>query len=49
VKIELSRVNWPTRKQTVQYTVAVIVASFIVAAFLAGWDSVFGFVLNKII
>lgn len=47
VKIELTRVNWPTRKQTVQYTVAVIVASLIVAAFLGALDGVFSFILNK--
>lgn len=49
VKMELSRVNWPTKKETIQYTVAVIVASVVVAAFLGAWDSLFGFVLNKIL
>jgi len=49
VKIELGRVSWPTKKQTVQYTVVVIMMSVAVAAFLAAWDSIFGFVLNRML
>lgn len=49
VKIELSRVNWLTRKQTIQYTVAVIAASLVVAVFLGALDGVFGFVLNRVL
>ena len=49
VKIELARVSWPTRKQTIQYTLAVIVMSLAVAAFLGAWDSIFGFVLNRVL
>ncbi len=47
VKIELARVSWPTRKQTIQYTLAVIIMSIAVALFLGGWDSIFSFILNK--
>jgi preprotein translocase subunit SecE len=47
VKIELARVSWPTRKQTIQYTLAVIVMSIAVALFLGAWDSLFSLVLNK--
>lgn len=49
VKIELAKVSWPTRKQTVQYTVAVIAMSVVVALFLSAWDSIFEFVLNRIL
>ncbi|MBI2670326.1 MAG: preprotein translocase subunit SecE [Candidatus Yanofskybacteria bacterium] len=49
VKIELARVNWPTRKQTIQYTLAVIMMSLAVAAFLGAWDSIFSFVLNRVL
>lgn len=49
VKTELGRVSWPTKKQTVQYTVVVIIMSLAVAAFLTAWDSVFGFILNKLL
>ena len=47
VKIELARVSWPTRKQTIQYTLVVIVMSLAVALFLGMWDAVFGLVLNR--
>ena len=49
VKIELARVSWPTRKQTIQHTLAVIAMSIAVALFLGGWDLVFGFILNKFV
>lgn len=49
VKIELGRVSWPTKKQTVQYTAVVIIMSLAVAAFLTAWDSIFGFILNKLL
>jgi preprotein translocase subunit SecE len=49
VKIELARVSWPTRKQTIQYTLAVIVMSLVVAAFLGALDAVFSFILNRFI
>ena len=49
VKIELARVSWPSRKQTIQYTMAVIVMSLLVAAFLGALDAIFSFLLNKFI
>ena len=49
VKIELARVSWPSRKQTIQYTLAVIVMSLLVAAFLGALDAVFSFILNRFI
>ena len=49
VKIEMSRVNWPTRKQTVKYTLVVILMSLVVAGFLAAWDWIFGQVITRII
>jgi preprotein translocase subunit SecE len=49
VKIELGRVSWPTKKQTFHYTTVVILMSLVVAAFLAGWDSIFGFILNRVL
>ena len=49
VKIELGRVSWPTKKQTIQYTVVLLLMSFAVAAFLASWDAIFGFILNKLL
>ncbi len=49
VKIELARVSWPTRKQTIQYTLIVIIMSAAVALFLGAWDSIFSFVLDKFV
>lgn len=49
VKVELSRVNWPTQKQTLQYSLIVIGMSIAVALFLGGWDAIFGFILNKLL
>lgn len=42
-KAELKEVNWPTRSQTITYTVMVILISIFVAMFLGGVD----FGLNK--
>ena len=49
VKLELSRVNWPTKQQTIKHTIAVIVLSLVVAAFLGGLDFVFTWILNKFV
>jgi preprotein translocase subunit SecE len=49
VKLELKKVNWPTRNETVKYTLIVIGASVAVAAFLGALDFVFQFLLNKFI
>ncbi len=49
VKLELSRVNWPTRQQTIRYTGAVIILSLVVAVFLGALDFVFAYVLNKFV
>ena len=40
-KVELSRVNWPTQKEIIRYTVLVIVISLGVALFLGGLDFLF--------
>ena len=48
-RIELKKVTWPTRNQTVRYTVAVIAMSLAVAAFLGGLDVAFTFLLNTFV
>ena len=40
-KVELARVNWPTRKQVLRYTLLVIGISLSVALFLGGLDLLF--------
>lgn len=46
-KAELKHVSWPTKKQTIDFTVAVIAVSIAVSFFLAFFDKVFIFGLDK--
>jgi preprotein translocase subunit SecE len=45
VTSELKKVTWPTRKQTIDMTILVVVISMIVAIYLTGVD----LILKKII
>lgn len=47
VRIELAKVTWPTRKQTVQYTLVVIGLSLFIAVYLGALDALFGYILQK--
>ena len=49
VKLEIRKVNWPTRQQTVRYTLIILGISFAVAAFLGGLDFFFTMLLDKFI
>lgn len=44
---ELRRVSWPTREQTVQYTILVIIISLLVAALLGVLDYFFGALVSE--
>lgn len=46
---ELKHVSWPTRSQTIAYTIIVIVISFAVAYFLGFFDYGFTFLLKTFI
>lgn len=46
---ELTKVNWPSREQTINYTVIVIGISVAVAIFLGGLDYFFEFILKTFI
>jgi preprotein translocase subunit SecE len=48
-KAELLKVNWPTKKQTINYTLIIIGVSLAVALFLGGLDYAFGIILKKFI
>ncbi|MDO9230866.1 MAG: preprotein translocase subunit SecE [bacterium] len=48
-KVELTKVNWPTRKKTINYTIIVVGISLSVAIFLGGLDYFFGFLLKTFI
>lgn len=46
VKVEMKKVNWPTKKETMGDTIAVVIISLIVAFFLGGLDLIFSKILN---
>ncbi|TSC78383.1 MAG: Protein translocase subunit SecE [Parcubacteria group bacterium Gr01-1014_33] len=48
-KLELKKVTWPTREETIRYTVTVIVISGVVAIFLGGLDYLLQFALNRFV
>ena len=45
----MKSVNWPTRKQAVNYTLLVIGASIGVAIFLGAFDMLFAYLLGKFV
>jgi len=47
VKLEIKKVNWPTRQETLRYTLIVVGVSLAVAAFLGTLDFIFSRLLNK--
>jgi len=46
-KVELKKVNWPTRKETTKYTLIVIGSSLVVAIFLGGLDFFFTWIITN--
>ncbi|MDP2651286.1 MAG: preprotein translocase subunit SecE [bacterium] len=46
---ELSHVSWPTRKQTVVWTIITIIISILVAFYLGFFDYVFALILQKFV
>jgi len=48
-KEELLKVNWPSKKQTLNYTLIVIGISLAVAAFLGSLDYIFSYLLKVFI
>ena len=46
---ELRQVSWPTKKQTMNYTIVVVIASIAVAAFLGILDMIFSLGIEKYI
>ena len=49
VRLEMKKVNWPTREETIRYTLIVIGVSLAVAVFLGGLDFLFTTLLNNFI
>jgi preprotein translocase SecE subunit len=48
-RAEFKHVNWPTRRQAIRYTIAVIIISVLIAYFLGAFDSLFQFGLRKLL
>ena len=48
-KTEVKKINWPTREQTIRYSLIVIAISLTVAFFLGGLDFVFSSILKAVI
>jgi len=49
VGLEIKKVNWPSRQETIRYTLVVIGVSLVVALFLGGLDILFQYLLNRFI
>jgi len=49
VKLEIKKVNWPTRQQTTKYTLIVLGISVAVALFLGSLDFLFTTLLEKFV
>lgn len=49
VKIELAKVTWPTRQETMRYTMIVVGAGIGMAIFLGAWDFLFEWLLKHFI
>ena len=49
VKIELKKVTWPTKQETMRYTWAVVGISLGVALFLGAADLIFQWIINKFV
>lgn len=49
VRHELSKVNWPTKNQVINYTIVVVAISLAMAVFLGLLDFIFEWILNKFI
>lgn len=47
-KAEMRHVNWPTREQTINFTILVIAISLFVAAFLGFFDFIFVYLLKLV-
>lgn len=49
VKLEMRKVDWPTRKEWIKHTIMVIVVTLVVAVVLSGFDLLFTGILRKLI
>jgi preprotein translocase subunit SecE len=48
-RAEMKHVNWPTRKQAINFTLAVILISVVVSAILGLFDYLFTLAIEKLL
>ena len=48
-RVEMKKVSWPTRQQTMHYTALIIVVSLFLALYLGGLDYIFRAILNRFV
>ncbi|TSD02375.1 MAG: Protein translocase subunit SecE [Parcubacteria group bacterium Athens0714_24] len=48
-RVELKHVNWPTRNQTVNFTLLVIAVSLGISFFMGFFDAIFAYLLQHFI
>jgi preprotein translocase subunit SecE len=49
VRAEMTKVSWPSRTQLMRYTGVVLGICLFVAIYLGGLDTLFAFILNRLI
>ena len=49
VRAEMRHVSWPSREQTIIYTIVVVAVSLVTALYLGALDYIFGIVIRHII
>lgn len=47
-RVEMGQVTWPSRAQTISYTIVVVVLSLVVAGLLGGFDLGFSWLLKLV-
>jgi len=46
-KGEMKHVSWPTKKQTINYTILIIAVSIFAALYLGAFDHLFTFIVDE--
>ena len=49
VRLEMRKVNWPTRQETIKYVIIIVCISALIAAFLGALDFMFAGLLKEFI
>ena len=46
---EISKVSWPTRKETITTTIAIVVMALVAGVMFLGIDTVLGYVVSRVL